>query len=55
MEYKSIFTPRVARYLLKQGNLICDIKADKNNRDKTVFVFELTEKLKADLASVERH
>ena len=25
------------------------------NKDKTVFVFELTEKLKSDLASVEKH
>ena len=55
MEYKSIFTPRIARYLLKQGNAICDIKADKHNKDKTVFIFELTEKLKLDLASVEKH
>lgn len=55
MEYKSIFTPRIARYLLKRGNAIYDIKPDKNNKDKTVFVFELTEKLKADMASVERH
>ena len=55
MEYKSIFTPRLARYLLKRVNAICDIKADKHNKDKTVFVFELTEKLKSDLASVEKH
>ncbi len=34
LTYKSIFTTRVARYLLKQGNSICDIKADKNNKDK---------------------
>ena len=55
MEYKSIFTPRIARYLLKQGNSIYDIKADESNKNKTVFVFELTEKLKSDLASVEKH
>ena len=35
MTYKSIFTAGVARYLLKLGNPIYDIKADKNNKDKT--------------------
>lgn len=55
MKYKSIFTPRIARYLLKNGNIIKDIKMDKNNPDKTIFVFELTEKLKSDLASVCKH
>jgi len=53
--YKSIFEPRVARYLLKQGNYIVDIKPDKNNPIKTIFLFEKTEKLLIDLASVEKH
>ena len=35
MTYKSIFTAGVARYLLKLGNPIYDIKADKKNKDKT--------------------
>lgn len=55
MKYKSIFTPGVARYLLKLGNPIYDIKPDKNNNDKTIFVFEETEKFKDDMASVEKH
>lgn len=55
MTYKSIFTPGVARYLLKLGNPIYDIKADKQNKDKTIFIFEETEKFKKDMASVEKH
>lgn len=55
IEYKSIFEPRIARFLLKLGNFIVDIKADKNNKDKTIFIFKKTEKLMSDLASVEKH
>lgn len=55
MTYKSIFTAGVARYLLRLGNPIYDIKADKNNKDKTIFIFEETEKFKNDMASVEKH
>ena len=45
MNTKCIFTPFVARNLLKMGNPIVDIKPDKNNKDKTIFVFEDTNKL----------
>ena len=55
MTYKSIFTAGVARYLLKLGNQIYDIKPDKKNINKTIFIFEETEKFKHDMASVERH
>jgi hypothetical protein len=55
LKYKSIFTAGVARYLLKLGNPIYDIKADKKNKNKTIFIFEETEKFKNDMASVERH
>ena len=30
------------------GNPIVDIKPDKNNKEKTIFVFEDTNKLKED-------
>ena len=50
MNYKSIFTPYVARNLLRMGNPIFDIKPDKNNSSKTIFIFEETEKLKHDMA-----
>ena len=55
MEYKSIFTAGVARHLLKLGNPICDIKADKKNKDKTIFIFEETEKFKKDMVSIKNH
>ena len=55
MNYKSIFTPYVARNLLRMGNPIFDIKPDKNNSSKTIFIFEETEKLKHDMASATKH
>ena len=53
--YKEIFTPYVARRLLRMGNTIVDIKPDKNNRDKTIFIFEITNKFNADIAEASRH
>lgn len=55
MTYKSIFTAGVARYLLKLGNPIYDIKPDKKNKEKTIFIFEKTEKFMNDMASVKKH
>ena len=39
-ETKLIFSPNVARKLLKLGNTIIDIKPNRNNKLKTVFVFK---------------
>ena len=55
MTYKSIFTPGVARYLLRLGNPVYDIKADKKDTNKTIFIFEETEKFNKDMASVKPH
>ena len=55
MTYKSIFTAGVARNLLKLGNPIYDIKPDKNNKNKTIFIFEETKKFMNDMASVKKH
>ena len=55
MNTKSVFTPYVARKLLHMGNPILDIKPMKENRDKTIFVFENTEKLQKDMASATQH
>ena len=52
---KFIFTPYVARRLLKMGNTIIDIKPDENNKDKTIFIFELTEKLESDMVIASKH
>lgn len=37
---KLVFNAGVARKLLKAGCHIIDVKADRDNKDKTVFVFE---------------
>ncbi len=44
---KLIFSPNVARNLLKLGNTIIDIKANKTNKLKTVFVFKNDEHFRA--------
>ena len=51
-EFISIFKPKVARQLLKMGNQIVDIKADKNNTDRTIFIFRNTKKLIEDLTLI---
>lgn len=38
-EVKLIFTAKLARYLLKQGYQIIDIKPNKDNPERTVFIF----------------
>ena len=53
MKYKSIFSPKIARYLLKTGNSLYDIKPDKNDENKTIFIFENTEKLKNSLNNLK--
>lgn len=54
-QYKEIFTPYVARRLLKMGNPIYDIKPRKEDRLQTIFVFEITEKLQKDMAGATKH
>jgi hypothetical protein len=53
MEFKSIFSANVARRLLKFGNHLVDIKPDKNNPEKTIFIFKKTEKFINDLAGLK--
>lgn len=42
-ESKIIFSPQLANYLLKRGYQIIRLKQDKNNPDKNVFVFSVTD------------
>ena len=53
-EYKLVFNSGVARRLLKMGVNIADIKADKNNPDKTVFVFKRTDEFEEAFAQINR-
>lgn len=47
-----ITDPRIARKLLKKGFLVIDIKPNKSNPDKSVFIFENTEEFKVALEEV---
>ena len=49
---KLVFSPLITRHLLKMGNQIIDIKADKNNPIRTVFVFKKDGKFEADFNTV---
>ena len=60
-EYKIIFNAGIMRHLLRDYNIpIADIKKDKNNPDKTVFVVKRTpefevafEQLNKEIAEVK--
>lgn len=49
-----IFNPAIVRKLLKSGFRIVDIKAHKDNSDKTVFVFANEPELEAELSRYSR-
>jgi predicted CoA-binding protein len=39
---KIIYSTKLARRLIKEGYRIIDVKPNKNNLDRTVFIFEYT-------------
>lgn len=47
-----IFTGRVARELLRKGYIIIDVKPDKKNKIKSVFVFKVENGLEKALAEI---
>ena len=51
-QYKIIFNAGVARNLLKANCPISDIKADRNNKDKTLFIFERTPEFERAFAEI---
>ena len=51
-EAKLVFSPMIARHLLKMGNQIIDIKGDKNDQKRTVFVFKKDDKFNTDFSTV---
>ena len=53
-EFKLIFNSGCARRLLKMGIPIADIKADRTNPDKTVFVFKRTDEFEAAFAQINK-
>lgn len=47
-----IFDAKVARKLLKMGFVVIDIKPNRENTDKSIFVFENTEEFKQALTEI---
>lgn len=44
-----VFDAKIARKLLKQGFVVIDIKPNRENTDKSIFVFENTDEFKVAL------
>ena len=53
-EYKLVFNAGVTRRLLKMGVSIADIKSDRTNPDKTVFVFKRTPEFEEAFAQINK-
>lgn len=53
-EYKLVFNAGCARRLLRMGVPIADIKSDRVNADKTVFVFKRTPEFEAAFAEINK-
>lgn len=53
-EYKLVFNAGCARKLLKMGVPIADIKADRVNHDKTVFVFKRTPEFESAFSQINK-
>lgn len=49
---RCIYAAPVARELIRKGYAIMDIKPNKENHDKTVFIFEETDDFNAALGDV---
>lgn len=53
-EFKLVFNQGVSRQLIRMGIPVADIKADKNNPDKTVFVFKRTPEFEAAFTQINK-
>lgn len=53
-EYKLVFNAGCARQLLRMGVAIADIKSDRTNPDKTVFVFKRTPEFEAAFTQINK-
>ena len=51
-EFKLVFNAGVAKRLLERNVPIYSLKPDKNNRDKTVFVFKRTPEFEVAFAQI---
>ena len=53
-EYKLVFNAGVARQLIRMGLVVADIKKDRDNPDKTVFVFKRTSEFETAFAQINK-
>lgn len=53
-EFKLVFNSGVCRQLIRMGIPVADIKADKNNPDKTVFVFKRTPEFEVAFTQINK-
>ena len=53
-EYKLVFNAGVARRLVRMGINIADIKSDRTNPEKTVFVYKRTPEFEAAFAQINK-
>ena len=51
-KYTCVYSAAVARKLIRGGFFVADIKPNKDNRDKTVFVFEASEEFNTALGNI---
>lgn len=49
---KLIFKSYIARRLIKMGNKVIDIKPDRENAQRTIFVFNVDDKFNRDFDTV---
>ena len=53
-EFKLVFNAGVSRQLIRMGIPVADIKSDRTNPDKTVFVFKRTPEFEAAFTQINR-
>ena len=53
-EYKLVFNAGVARQLIRMGLVVADIKKDRDNPDKTVFVFKNDEQFQREFERINK-
>ncbi len=49
---RCVYVAGLARQLIRMGHKVIDIKPNRENHDKSVFVFESTPKLEGDLTTL---
>ena len=53
-EFKLVFNAGVSRQLIRMGIPVADIKADRTNPDKSVFVFKRTPEFEAAFTQINK-